>query len=88
VTAPYFHDGSMATLADVVRFYNGGGGTEGTYPGRKDDRIVPLNLTENEILDLVSFLESLTGDPIPEELTRNTAALAPLPLLRKRKLAL
>jgi len=76
-TAPYFHHGSMRTLADVVRFYNDGGGAEGSYPGVKDERLVPLNLTEPEIHDLVAFLEALTGDPVPEELTRNMAAFAP-----------
>jgi cytochrome c peroxidase len=76
-TAPYFHHGSMRTLVDVVRFYNDGGGAEGSYPGVKDERLVPLNLTEPEILDLVAFLEALTGDPVPEDLTRSMAALAP-----------
>ena len=44
---------------------------------RKDERIVPLNLTEGEIDDLVEFLRSLTGAPVPEALTRNTAAPTP-----------
>jgi cytochrome c peroxidase len=73
-TGPYFHDGSASTLADVVRFYNGGGGAEGTFPGKKEDQIMPLNLSESEIADLVEFLLSLTGDPIPAELTSNTSA--------------
>jgi cytochrome c peroxidase len=73
MTAPYFHDGSMATLEDVVRFYDAGGGSSG-FPGVKDPRIVPLNLTEQEIADLVAFLESLTGDEIPAALRANTAA--------------
>ena len=72
-TAPYFHDGSVPTLEAVVRFYNSGGGTTG-YPGAKDPRMVPLNLSEQEILDLVAFLESLTGAPVPERLQMNTAA--------------
>jgi cytochrome c peroxidase len=72
-TAPYFHDGSMPTLEAVVRFYNEGGGTTG-FPGTKDSLMVPLNLTDREILDLVAFLKTLTGDPVPEYLTINTAA--------------
>lgn len=71
-TAPYFHDGSMATLEDVVRFYNAGGGTTG-FPGEKDPLMVPLNLSEDEIADLVAFLETLTGEPVPAELTVDTS---------------
>lgn len=57
-TAPYMHDGSLATLRDVVEFFDRGGNPS---PGR-DPRIVPLGLTEQEKADLVAFLESLTGD--------------------------
>ncbi len=58
-TAPYFHDGSAATLADVVRFYNQGGKDN---LNREWD-LQPLGLTEEEQRDLVAFLESLTGKP-------------------------
>ena len=57
-TAPYMHDGSLATLRDVVRFYNGGG-TKNPF---LDPRIRPLHLTEVEQADLVAFLETLTGE--------------------------
>ncbi|HWO24992.1 MAG TPA: cytochrome c peroxidase [Kofleriaceae bacterium] len=77
-TAPYFHNGSAATLADVVRFYNGGGGAAATFPGVKDEKLVPLNLSDTEISDLATFLESLTGEPIPADLMRNTAATGPV----------
>jgi hypothetical protein len=62
-----------------VRFYDRGGDDEGSFPGEQDARIVPLNLREREIEDLVEFLRSLTGEPVPEELIRNTAATAPVP---------
>jgi cytochrome c peroxidase len=58
LTAPYMHDGSRRTLADVVRFYDRGGHQ---HPGL-DTRIRPLELSEPEIAALVAFLESLTGD--------------------------
>ena len=77
-TGPYFHNGSVATLTDVVRFYNNGGGTVGTHPGVKDQKLVELNLGDDEVADIVAFLESLTGEPVPEELTRNTAATGPV----------
>lgn len=58
-TAPYMHDGSMSTLAEVIEFYNRGG-----VPNPQlDHAIKPLNLTGQEKNDLISFLESLTGEP-------------------------
>lgn len=62
-TAPYMHDGSEATLEDVVEFYNKGGEDK---PG-KSELIKPLNLTEGQKADLVAFLKALTGTtPQPE----------------------
>jgi cytochrome c peroxidase len=56
-TAPYMHDGSLATLADVVRHYSE------LDPGRihaDGDRILkPLQLSDGEVADLVAFLEAL-----------------------------
>lgn len=57
LTAPYFHDGSARTLADVVRFYNDGGKANVA----REWELAPLALTEEEQRDLVAFLESLTG---------------------------
>lgn len=73
-TGPFFHNGSAATLADVVTFYNGGGGTS-MFVGTKDARLAPLNLTPGEQADLVEFLSTaLLGDPVPQELTVDTSA--------------
>ncbi|MGH8543749.1 MAG: cytochrome c peroxidase [Gammaproteobacteria bacterium] len=62
LTAPYMHDGSFATLADVVVYYNRGGYAA---PDR-DPLIEPLGLTTREQNDLLVFLESLTGDNVRE----------------------
>lgn len=62
LTAPYFHDGSAATLAEVVRFYNQGGKDN----LNREWELHPLGLTEEEQADLVAFLESLTGK-LPEQ---------------------
>lgn len=63
-TAPYMHDGSLQTLADVVEYFNKGGDN---HPQR-NPLIQPLNLTDQEKADLVAFLESLSGTlPIVEE---------------------
>ena len=66
-TAPYMHDGQLATLKDVVAFYNGGGGDG----AEKDSLLKPLELSEQEQRDLVAFLKSLSGkeaDAAPPEL--------------------
>jgi cytochrome c peroxidase len=62
LTAPYMHDGSFATLTDVVRFYSDGGRANDNL----DSRIRPLGLNETEVADLVAFLESLTGANIAD----------------------
>jgi cytochrome c peroxidase len=63
VTPPYMHDGSLATLRDVVVHYNNGGVTQegDTVNDFLSGGIRPLNLTEDEIDDLVAFMESLTS---------------------------
>lgn len=57
LTAPYMHDGSEATLLDVVKFYDKGGEPNPYLDGG----IVPLKLTAQEMQDLVAFMETLTG---------------------------
>ncbi len=56
-TAPYMHDGSLETLADVIEFYNNGGRLNPFL----DPAIHPLNLTEEDRHALLAFLESLSG---------------------------
>jgi cytochrome c peroxidase len=50
------HDGSLKTLWDVMDHYNKGGETNAYLDGG----IEPLNLSENEIDDVVAFLFALT----------------------------
>jgi cytochrome c peroxidase len=57
-TAPYMHDGTLATLADVVDFYNRGGHLN----PHLDPEIRPLNLAADESHALLVFLGALTGD--------------------------
>jgi cytochrome c peroxidase len=59
LTAPYMHDGVLATLDEVIGFYDAGGGT---VPGRSGPEIGPLRLSPQERQALVAFLQSLT-DP-------------------------
>lgn len=60
-TWPYMHNGVFFELEEVVRFYNEGGGDN----PNKSELLTPLELTDAEIADLVTFLdEGLTGDEI------------------------
>ncbi|MEE3190972.1 MAG: di-heme enzyme, partial [Pseudomonadota bacterium] len=70
VTAPYNHDGSVATLEDVIRNYAAGGRViasgdnagDGRISPYKDGVLVSFQITDAEVSDLVAFLESLTDD--------------------------
>ena len=57
VTEPYFHDGSAATLWDVVAHFNRGG-MRNPY---LDPAIVPLDLSRGDEDDLVAFLATLSS---------------------------
>jgi cytochrome c peroxidase len=63
VTGPYFHDGSMETLWDVMDHYNKGDGIANPW---LDKDMQPLALTEPEIDDMVAFLASLTSPQYKE----------------------
>lgn len=68
LTAPYMHDGSMATLEDIIDLHSNGGRNvttgvnrgDGTQNPYLDSDIAPRNFTEAEKADLVAFLKSLT----------------------------
>lgn len=62
-TAPYMHDGSLATLEDVVRHYSELDMERLHTDG--ESLLQPLRLSEGEIADLVAFLETLSGTPRP-----------------------
>jgi len=70
LTAPYMHDGSIATLEEVIRFYERGGRRIARGPYAGDGRLSPLKsglvsgfrLTDQERRDLLAFLESLTDE--------------------------
>ena len=57
-TAPYMHDGSLATLEDVVDHYDKGG----TPNPALDTDMKKLNLTKQEKADVVAFMKALNGD--------------------------
>jgi cytochrome c peroxidase len=75
LTAPYMHDGSIATLSEVIDHYAAGGRKRNR---RQTDAFVnPFTITESERADIIAFLESLTdqtfltnpkfADPWPQQ---------------------
>jgi cytochrome c peroxidase len=62
VRPPYMHDGSLATLADVVKHYAAGCGND---PKRDELVRAGFQASEGDVADLVAFLESLTSDERP-----------------------
>jgi len=72
LTAPYMHDGSIATLEEVLDFYAAGGRNVTSGPnagdGRrnpyKSDLIVNISLNAQDKADLVAFLRTLTDNTL------------------------
>jgi cytochrome c peroxidase len=73
-TAPYMHDGSLATLEDVVAFYaQGGGDVAGQSP-----LLAPLALSDEDKAALVAFLRALDSADLPA-LVQRVRKAAPAP---------
>lgn len=56
--APYMHDGSIATLKEVVQHYNKGGNPNPTL----SPKIRKLDLTDEEVDAIVAFMQALDGE--------------------------
>lgn len=77
LTAPYMHQGQLATLADVVEHYSTLRDAVAMSHHKRESIPAPLNLTAQEAADLRAFLESLTDDALPPAL--RTRPSGPLP---------
>jgi cytochrome c peroxidase len=60
MTAPYMHDGSIATLSDVIDHYAAGGRANGNP--NKSEALTGFQITDEQKNDLVAFMESLTDE--------------------------
>lgn len=67
LTAPYMHDGSIATLNDVIEFYARGGNKAETPNPYRSPFIKGFTLSEEEKAALVAFLQSLTDEEFIEK---------------------
>ena len=57
LTAPYFHDGRFETLTEVLEFYR-----SPQDPRMTGNELLPLDLSDDELRDILAFLESLSGE--------------------------
>ena len=86
VTAPYMHDGSMATLEEVLDSYAAGGRTIASGPNagigkdnpHKDPLIHGFELSAQDRADLVAFLKTLTDDDLLNDPRFNDPRISPL----------
>lgn len=86
LTAPYMHNGVLATLEDVLDFYAKGGGHAFELGEIDiDDKIRPFDLSERERADLIAFLHALTDESAAPQLpTRVPSGLPVVPRLANR----
>ncbi|MBM1106196.1 cytochrome-c peroxidase [Aurantibacter crassamenti] len=65
LTAPYMHNGLFATLEEVLEFYNlGGGAGMGLEVANQTLSDVPLDLSKQEIKDIIAFMKTLTDTTV------------------------
>ncbi|NMH59350.1 di-heme enzyme [Alteromonas sp. MYP5] len=62
LSAPYMHDGSIASLAEVIEFYAQGGSEQGKSNPHKSPFVKGFALTDEEKIALEAFLNSLTDN--------------------------
>ncbi|GEO03722.1 cytochrome-c peroxidase [Adhaeribacter aerolatus] len=73
-TGPYMHNGAFDSLEKVMDFYNKGGGAGlGLNIENQTLGDQPLNLTETEIKNIISFLHALTDATAQEQASANAA---------------
>jgi cytochrome c peroxidase len=86
-TAPYMHDGSIATLEEVVDFYRRGGGRPlGVDPRRIDGQIRAFDLGTDEAADLVAFLRALGDESARPRVPESVPSGLPVPSPRLERL--
>lgn len=78
LSPPYMHGGHFETLKEVVRFYSRL--DEQVQIGHREDMLLPLGLSGAEEDDVVEFLKSLTGAPLPPELLHPPATPVAMPI--------
>jgi cytochrome c peroxidase len=67
LTGPYFHNGGVSTLEDVIRFYNRGGDFHESNQVDIAPAMLAMDLDESHIADLAAFLRALTDERVQDE---------------------
>ncbi len=62
LTGPYMHNGGMATLEEVLEFYNRGGNFRS--PGKNAESLFGVGVSEETLDDVAAFLRSLTDERV------------------------
>ena len=78
LTAPYMHDGSLATLDAVIAFYAAGGLGEGAKSPLKSPFVPGFELTPEEFNDLKAFLHSLTDETFVNNAEHHAPIVPPI----------
>lgn len=60
-SGPFMHDGSMKSLEEVIKHYEEGGIKRASL----SKEMKPFDLSEQQRMDLISFLKTLDGGPLP-----------------------
>lgn len=83
-TAPYMHNGSLATLEDVIRHYESGGISR---PSRSKDMPDGLMLSDDERAALIAFLGTLSSDSAPRPSREDWVLRGTMPATAQRNRA-
>ncbi len=79
LTGPYFHNGGMSTLEEVIRFYNRGGDFHEANVDNLAPDMMALGLSETHISALAAFLRTLTDERVRTEQAPFDHPALPLP---------
>ena len=79
LTGPYMHNGGIATLEDVIRFYNRGGDFHDENLFSIAPAMLAMNLDETHVADLAAFLRTLTDERVRREQAPFDHPSLPLP---------
>jgi cytochrome c peroxidase len=71
VTAPYMHNGKFKTLRSVVEYYNNPSAVVSDGINRDLSLDKPLNLSSQDIDDVVEFLKALTDDRFAKNISKS-----------------
>ncbi|KAB0581391.1 di-heme enzyme [Ideonella dechloratans] len=80
LTAPYMHDGSVATLGEVIDLYAAGGRGAGKDSPLKSPLLRPRHFSAQDRADLIAFLKTLTD----HQFIRDPRYSAPFPAAPKK----